>query len=94
MKLVAIKNFWYENTTRGRMESVKKGEEFSLDAIKDAEQIFSLISALQAFPIDETIPERAKYLCLASFSYQSDGETKKASPQRIVMLSRRKPRNI
>ena len=90
MKLIAIRNFFYRDTVRGKMVLLKKGEEFTLSTEdeENREQIFSLISSLSAYPIDEEfIPEKGKYLCLISFPYQSNGETKQAIPQQVVILS-------
>ena len=89
MKLIAIRNFWYKDTVRGKMTALKKGEEFSLSVKDDAQQIYDLISGLRAYPIDpEFIPEKGKYSCIAQFNYQSDGEEKQASPGSIVTLLR------
>jgi hypothetical protein len=90
MKLIAIRNFFYRDTVRAKMVNVKKGEEFSLP-IEDQEgreQAFELISSLSAYPIDsEYVPEKGKYLVLASFPYQSNGEVKQATPRQVVILS-------
>jgi len=90
MKLIAQRNFWYKDTLRGKMVSVKKGEEFSLPNVReDAEQIFSIISSLSAYPTDpEFVPESEKYLCLHPFSYQKNGEEEQVIPQEIVILNR------
>ena len=88
MKLIAIRNFWYKDTVRGKMTPLKMGEEFSLSVKDDSQQIFDLISGLRAYPVDpEFIPETGKYSCIAQFNYQSDGEEKVASPGSIVSLN-------
>jgi hypothetical protein len=89
VKLIAQRKFFYKDSVRGRMASVKVGEEFELSVKDDSVQIFEIISSCSAYPIEsEFVPLKAKYLVFSTFDYQEDGETKQAKPQEIITLSR------
>ncbi len=88
MKVKAISNFRMNDSKRGTMVEKRKGEEFEMDEIKDAEQLYELIMAGRVTVTDKAfVPERAEYVGLHETIYTNeDGLPRRVSVNGKVKL--------
>ncbi len=92
MKVKAIANFMMNDSKRGTMVEKRKGEEFEMDEIKDAEQLYELIMMGRITVTDKAfVPDRAEYVALHETSYVNED----GLPRRISFNGKTKlPREI